>query len=135
MKLENLYQIADNSDIDVYHFPMKEVISMAIPDKIAIDVDKINNSIEEKEHLAHELGHCMLHAFYNLNALETRNRMEARADRWAIKKLLPFSLLKEAVTNGLSEPYELAEHFELTEQFIINAVNYYTQQLGLTFGD
>ena len=133
VSLESLYQIADTNRINVYHFPMKEVVSMALPDNIAIDVDKIENNTEEKEHLAHELGHCMLHAFYNLKTIETRSRMETRADRWAIKKLLPFSLLKEAVTNGLQEPYELAEYFDLSEQFVIKAVNYYTQQLGLTF--
>lgn len=132
MTLYELYDYADENNIDVDYFPMREVISLSIPGSIAMDVDKIKNNIEEKEHLAHELGHCMRHAFYTFSSMETRGRMETRADRWAIKKLLPFSLLKEAVTNGLQETYELAEYFDLSEQFVTKAVNYYTQQLGLT---
>ncbi len=133
MNLYDLYEIADKNSIDVDYFPMKATASLSTPKSIAIDVDKLSTSKDEKAVLGHELGHCMTGSFYTIGTMDTRGRMETRANRWAIKKLLPFSELNEAVISGIYETWDLAEYFELPESFIKTALDYYLNCCGLKF--
>ena len=133
MKLEELYETADENSIDIYYYPLCHMVSVSMPNVVAIDVDNIDTIAEEKECLAHELGHCMTGSFYTIDTLETRGRMEARANRWAVKKLLPFSELNEAVISGIYETWDLAEYFELPESFIKTALDYYLNCCGRKF--
>lgn len=71
------------------------------------------------------MGHCETGAFYNEHSLELRSRMEYRADKWAIKKLVPENELIEAFEEGILEIWELAEHFGVTEEFMIKACEFY----------
>ena len=76
--------------------------------------------------MGHELGHCLTGSFYNIHtAVDSRQRHENRADKWALKHLIPVDELDAAVANGCSEIWELAEHFGVTEQFMKKAVCYY----------
>ena len=86
----------------------------------------IDTTAEEKVLLAHELGHCMTGAFYNqYSKLDIREKHERRADKWAIKKLIPVDELKRAVKSGRESRYELAEYFNVTEDFMQKAMEYY----------
>ena len=51
MTLTEVYREIDRNGIDVYYFPMESnAKGIALPDgSIAIDTDKIENDIEEKE--------------------------------------------------------------------------------------
>ncbi len=130
-KLHNLYKIADENKIDVDFFPMNALTSLSTPHAIAMDVDKIRDSREETAILGHELGHCMTGSFYRVNSsLETRERMEERANRWAIEELLPWPDLKKALYSGITEPWDLAEFFDLPQWFIEKAANFYRENCG-----
>lgn len=128
MTLLSLYDLAAENKIDVYYYPLRHMKSISTPEAIGVDVDMLSSSREEKECLAHELGHCMTGSFYRVNTLETRGRMEERANRWAYKTVLPLSELQEALQNGITEPWELAEYFELPQKFIEKALCYYKSQ-------
>ena len=128
--LNQLYTIADKNQINVYHFPLDGSPSLAIPDNIAIDTNRIDTSAQETVCLAHELGHCMTEAFYTFRTLETRGRMEYRANKWAFHTLIPYRDLTEAFENGITEAHELAEYFNATEDFIRKAVFYYKNQVS-----
>ncbi len=131
-KLSQLYQIADQNQIDVDYFPLSAIVSLSIPGAIAMDVDKIRDSREETAILGHELGHCMTGSFYRVDSsLETRGRMEARANRWAFRELLPWQDLKNALRQGITEPWELAEYFNLPQAFIEKATHFYLDSCGL----
>lgn len=93
---------------------------------IAIDPGKIKSSADERVKLAHELGHCKQGAFYNpYAACDVRRKHENRADKWAVKKLIPEDELDEAVADGCTELWELAEYFGVTEEFMRKAVCWY----------
>lgn len=78
-------------------------------------------------HLAHEIGHCETLAFYNAySPLEIREKHEARADRWAVSKLVPVWELTEALKHGISEIWALAEHFGVTEEFMRKAIKFHS---------
>ena len=95
---------------------------------ISIDRSVLCSAVEERELLAHELGHCETGSFYNrYSHLDVRRKHENRADRWAIKKLIPEDELKKAVGSGVVETWELAEYFSVTEPFMIKAILYYKE--------
>lgn len=129
MRLDELYNIAEKQNIDVDYFPMDECTSVSTPYGIAIDVDKLNNSIEEKVCLAHELGHCELGAFYNIfSPYDIKSRQEYRANKWAASTLIPFCELQEALESGYTEIWELAELFGVSEEFMNIAIDIYRRQ-------
>ncbi len=93
---------------------------------IGIDPFQIETEAEERVHLAHEIGHCEKGAFYNpYSDLDIRAKHELKADRWAIKRLVPLDDFQNALSNGIIEKWELAERFDVTEGFIERAVEYY----------
>ena len=129
MRLDELYNIAEKRNIEVDYFPMDECTSISTPYGIAIDVDKLSNSTEEKMHLAHELGHYELGAFYNIfSSFDLKEKQEYRANKWATNILIPFNELQEAIESGYTEIWELSELFEVPEEFMNIAIDIYRRQ-------
>ena len=52
-------------------------------------------------------------------------KQELQARRWAYEKVLPLDLVMQAITNGLTEVYDLAEHFDVTETFMSECLKHY----------
>lgn len=132
MTLTKLYRIAEQNDIPVFSYDLGDCESLSLLDNkkcyIAIDPFMLSTSADEIVKLAHELGHCQTGAFYNeYSSLDIRKKHERRADKWAIKKLVPEDELKEIYTQGITGRYELAEHFGVTEDFMQKALDFYKQ--------
>ena len=126
-----LYDLAKEQNIEVLQYPMQENGSMSIMLEdgscfIGIDQAVQDGDIQERVHLSHELGHCITGSFYNrYAAIDHRQRHENRANKWAIRHLIPVEDLDEAVALGYTELWQLAEHFGVTEEFIKKTVCYY----------
>ena len=132
MTLTTLYDIAQTDNIPVFSFDMTACESMSVlldgNCYIAIDPFKIQSTADETVKLAHELGHCESGAFYNIHAVcDIRAKHERRADKWAIKKLVPKDELKEAC-KWCNNLWELSEHFGVTEDFMQKALDYYNER-------
>lgn len=131
MELLELYQLADAEHIPVYSFDLPQTHSLSLMNNdgscaVAIDPFGLNSTKDEKIRLAHELGHCVTGSFYNrYSDFDIKAKSEWKADKWAIKKLIPKDELQAAFEQGYTEPWDLAEYFNVTEEFIIKAVNYY----------
>lgn len=131
METRDLYRFADKKNIEILDYPMPYCGSMSIMDEdgncyIGIDVALMDTDAVEKVHLAHELGHCMTGSFYSRHtAVDSRQRHEIRADKWAIRKLIPVDKLDSAVAEGCTELWELAERFGVTEGFMKKAICLY----------
>lgn len=131
MKTYELYEEAQEADISVIALNIPQNGSMSIQSGkrcyIGIDQGVITTNASERVHLAHELGHCKTGAFYNRWATcDIRQKHENRADKWAIKKLIPKDELDAAVADGYTEMWELAEYFGVTEGFMRKAAHWYT---------
>lgn len=131
MEISALYNFAKQQNIEVIPFPMAENGSMSVMLEdgkcfIGMDASVQDGGMEERVHLGHELGHCVTGSFYNIHAaVDCRQRHENRADKWAIQELIPVDGLDDAVAHGCTEIWELAERFEVTEEFVKKAVCYY----------
>lgn len=130
-KLLDLYDQAQRDGVSIYWFDLEAAESLSCPGPdgqgaIAMNPWKMSTIADETVKLAHELGHCATGSFYNRFAtLDLRQKHESRADRWAIKKLIPKDELQEAVAHGCREAWELAEYFNVTEPFVWKAIEYY----------
>lgn len=130
--LQALYHLASQLDIPVDYFPMQKREALAIMDTdgscaIAIDPRKIRSERDERSKLSHELGHCCTGSFYNrFSGYDIRQRHENRADKWAIEHLITADELDDAIARGCTEIWELAEYFQVSEEFMRKAVCWYT---------
>lgn len=52
-------------------------------------------------------------------------KQELQARRWAYEKVLPLDLVMQAIMSGLTEVYDLAEHFDVTEIFMRECLKHY----------
>lgn len=129
--LMDLYRIAEERGIEVDCFDLqkREALSMMDTDGdcfIAINPLKLLSAQDEREKLAHELGHCCTGSFYNQHAgCDIRQKHENRADKWAISKLIGKDELDALVEAGHTEIWDLAELFGVTEDFMRKAVCWY----------
>ena len=127
MELNEIYNECERNNVNVYYFPFEHTKAISLPDgTIAIDVEKVVNSIEEKEIVAHELGHINTGSFYNVyTPLDIIGKHEKRAEKWAIKTLVPENEFNEAIQNGIIEPWELAEYFDVSVKLMNKAIELY----------
>ena len=131
METQDLYRYAEKNQIEILDYSLPYCGSMSVMDAsgicfIGMDEAVMDGDAVEKVHLAHELGHCMTGSFYSRHtAVDSRQRHENRADKWAVRMLITVDALDSAVADGSTEIWELAERFGVTEEFARKAVCYY----------
>ena len=131
MDVPELYSLAAKNNIPVVTYPLPYNGSLSVMDEsgscyIGMDEAVRDGDVLERVHLAHELGHCTTGSFYTIHApLNRRQRHEYRADKWAIHALVPLEALDDAIAQGCTEMWALAERFGVTEQFMKKAVCLY----------
>lgn len=131
MELNKLYSIADKENISVFNARMKnKAIICKVDDNyyIGLNYRKMDNSVQEKEVLAEELGHYYCNALYNINSdAETISKKEYRARKWAFKTLIPVNVLLSLKEQGYKTYYEIAEKLGVSEKLVQVAYNYYKE--------
>lgn len=129
MNNTDLYEIAAEKNITIERLSLPNNKSLSVRignrDFIGIDESAIENSAEERTHLAHEIGHCETGAFYEIySPLDIREKHEHKATKWAVLHCVPkndfIRLLKKGYTID-----EIAEYFGVTEDMIKTAYTYY----------
>ena len=129
--LQTFYHIAKQENIVVDHFALSKREALSIMDLdgecfIAIDPLRITSEADERNKLAHELGHCITGAFYNeYSNFDCRQYHENRADKWAVRQIISVEDLDTAIAAGYTEVWQLAEYFSVTEQFMRKAICLY----------
>ena len=129
--LLDLYNRADAQGIEVDDVPMRSLTSVSFPQGwIALDTAKMQTTAEHKSILAHELGHVETGSFYNIySPFDLRAKQEQRADKAAIKMLVPFKRLLSAMRSGCREVWQLAEYFDVPDELVNKALTLYESDL------
>lgn len=131
MEIRGLYDLARQENIEVFDFSLPKTGSMSHMSEtgrcyIAMDAAVKDGAVRERVHLSHELGHCITGSFYSLHtAVDCRQRHENRANKWAVQTLIPVEALDDAIAEGCTEVWELADRFQVTEEFVKKAVCWY----------
>ena len=101
---------------------------------IAFDFRKIPTTRFFNGVSAHETGHVATGALHKVDSpYESWERSEYRANRWEYEHVLPAEAFQEAFSQGIVEPWELAEYFDMPEDHIKNALAYWSEQKGIDF--
>lgn len=131
----DMYRIAENENIDILDYNWNNVkariFELDSNYYIALNFQKINNSIEEKEVLAEELGHYYCNALYYIDSDKvTKRKCELRATKWAYSILVPFQKLKQKIIQGFNL-YDLADYFDVDINYMNDCINFYTEKYGI----
>ncbi len=119
----SLCNIAEKNNISIDYFPMKRLEAFSMPNVIVINPNLVRTVRQNRECMAHELGHHLKNAFYRIDStLETRARQEERATRWAVQELVPKAELQVAIKKGYTEIWQLAEYFDVSYEFMTDAI-------------
>lgn len=125
---DDLYGIAERRGHVVVCESLTETPSFSLQTnkRCYIAIDQRLNVQQEREALAHELGHCEYGGFYNrYSRYDIRAKAERRADKWAFTRLVPYGRLIQAVRHGVTEVWDLAELFDVSCEFMQRAIAYY----------
>ena len=134
MTLSELYEVADDEDVTVDAFDLQgtEALAVMAPDGrcfVAIDPMQLRSEEDEKEKLAHELGHCVRGAFYNAySPYDIRARHEYKANAWAYRTLVPRDELWRVSHEIDATDESVAEHFGVSVEFLRRARYYYRER-------
>ena len=114
-----------------YHFEADSHIKGLYADGIIALSDSLNSTAERLCILAEEIGH---HETTSGNILETDNfnnqKQEHVARVWAYKKLVPLQEIISLFNQGCRSIYEFSNSLNITEDFLIEALEYYKQKYG-----
>ena len=101
---------------------------------VFLDFSKIRSTRLLRGVCCHELGHIATGALHKVDSpYELVERSEYRANRWAAEQYLPAEEFREAFSLGYTEPWQLAEYFDLPEADIRKALQYWTECKGIDF--
>ena len=86
---------------------------------IFVDAESVPTTAEESCIVAHELGHCdtgSTHAVFS--PLDLVAKHEYAANKEAVHRLVPYADMLKAIRSGYTEVWQLADQFNVTEDFI-----------------
>jgi Domain of unknown function (DUF955). len=140
ISLTELHDAAERNNIDIIDYSIsnsKKAVCLYKRNQfktIALNRAQIESTAEEKVLLFEELSHFETENLYFIDATSNMgtgklNKIiyESRTRRYSIKKYLPLKKLKQAYEDGCRNAYEVAEYLNVTEDFIRQATEYYTE--------
>ena len=128
---EEMYDLLDQKGISVYHAQAVEAPAVTICEggryAVFLNPEFLQDSALENDVLAHEMGHIMTGATHRVESTaDLVERHEEKAARWAVRTLIPWQELREAVHTGTDTVWDLAEYFNVTESLVRKALEYYS---------
>lgn len=101
---------------------------------VFLDFTKIRSAQLLRGICCHEMGHIATGALHKVDSpFELVERSEYRANRWVAQKYMTEAGFREAFSAGYTEPWQLAEYFDLPEADVRKALIYWTQRKGIDF--
>lgn len=124
-------------NVDVADIPLKANYAIAFfDDFLVIDHSKCKTAAQERTILAHEVGHYLSGAFYHAySPYEVKEQAEHKAFAASVEKYLPVSEIVRCYRSGMTEIWQLAEHFNLEDDFVEKALRYWTECRGIDFNN
>lgn len=121
----------DGIDIIQKDFKSKRIKGLYCDKVVALNKE-LDTSTEKKCILLEELGHHYTSTGDILDLSQAENRkQERRARIWAYNKQIGLKGLINAYEHGCKSRHEIAEHLEVTESFLQEAVDCYHEKYGL----
>lgn len=134
--LEALCGELQQEGITVVELPLQGCACLSLQKgrMVGIDSARLPTEAQRRTALIHEEGHFNAGAFYSpFSPYQLRAQAEERANRSAYCKRVPLAELRRQLARGLSV-WELADYFNVTDEFIWQSYLFYRDTLGERFG-
>lgn len=129
---EELLKEGEKNGIEIIEIPLKGNLKGLYGDNIIAINSKMTTNNEKTCILAEELGHHYKNYGNILDQADINNRkQEMLARRWAYEKLVSLNRLIDGYKYGRQNRYELAEYLNVSEQFLQDALTYYSEKYGI----
>ena len=137
-ELSDFYDRCRKSRIDVIPYCGAPSPGITMRDQgqyaVFLDFTKIRTTRLLRGVCCHELGHASTGALHKVSSpFELVERSEYRANRWVAQHHLTVQDFREAFAAGYTEPWQLAEYFDLPEKDVKNALTYWSERRGIDF--
>lgn len=137
-ELAEFYNYCHHNDVDVFNYQNSPQVACTVRDgpyyAVIIDFSKIRTLREIRGITMHEYGHLATGALHKCSSPhQIWQQAEYRADGWGFEHYLPVEQLKSAFQKGYTEPWQLADYFDLPEITIKKALHYWTECRGVDF--
>ncbi len=133
MVYDNLLDEADKENIYVIENAKFQSKASGLINNDVIGINKnVRSSAQRSCILAEELGHYHTSSGNILDQSSVTNRkQELHARAWAYNRLIGLYGIINAYRSGCRNGYEIAEHLNITEEFLNEALQYYRNKYGL----
>lgn len=134
MTYEELLNKTAEEGIEIFeNHHIGKLKGLYLDDTITLN-SNLENNTEKRCVLAEELGHHYTTVGDIMDQSKIENRKQERLARvWAYERLVGIINLVDAYKNGIRNRFELAEHLEVTETFIDEALRYYKEKYGICY--
>lgn len=130
MEYEKLLEEADGEFLIIKEKPLMAYSGRIKGNKIAIKKDM--NMVDKACTLAEELGHYHTTVGNILDQSSASIRkQERRARIWAYNKMIGLNGIIRAYEHGCRSKSDMADYLDVTEEFLQEAINCYTEKYGL----
>lgn len=110
-------------------FAHNDCISMECGKLVAYNPERLKTQAQRRTALMHEHGHFLSGAFYHpYSPYQIKAQAEHKAVKASIIEYIPLSDIYDCFLNGLTELWQLADHFDVTEDFMQMAIDFYKDQ-------
>lgn len=139
MELEHIEDMIKERNITLIKddIPINNLKGLHFDNVIVYDTS-LTTSAEKKCIIAEELGHYETSSRINLDYKDILSQKEERRARgWAADKLIAFDQIIKASSEGIRNRFELAEYLNVTEEFLIETLEFWQQKYGnyITYKD
>ena len=137
-ELSDFYDYCKNNNVDVIPFDGCPQPGATVRDQghyaIFLDFSKIRSTRLLRGVCYHELGHAATGALHKIDSpYELVERNEHRANRWSAEQFLTEADFRCAFADGCTELWQLSDYFDLPEQDVSKALQYWIQCRGVDF--
>lgn len=122
---------ATGHNIVDYSFESNRIKGLYCDGTIALN-EKISTTVEKSCILAEELGHHFTSSGDIINMDKIQNvKQEYKARVWGYNKKIGLYGIIKCYKYGCKNIYEMAQLLDVTEQYLINAIEYYRSKYGI----
>ena len=137
-ELSDFYGFCKANGVDVIPFAGCPCPGATIRDgefyAVFLDFTQIRSTRLLRGVCCHEMAHVATGALHKVDSpFELAERSEYRANRWTAQHYLSQEDFREAFDLGYTEPWQLAEFFDMPERDIRSALTYWTERRGVNF--
>lgn len=137
-ELSDFYSHCRSNDIDIIPYAGSPSPGATLRDGTAyaifLDFTQIRSTRLLRGVCIHELGHAATGALHKVSSpFDLVERSEYRAQRWAAEHFLTEDDFRAAFAAGITEPWELAEYFDLPEEDVKAAYVYWAERQEADF--